>query len=232
MKKIGFIIFIAAIVLGVLVSSLFSIGRATGPFFSYSFNEKVNGSGNVITETRSVRDFDGIDVSGVFQVEITAQKDFAVEVEADDNLIPLIKTEVRGGVLHIQTDGRLSSNSGLKIRISAPDIDDIDASGAAKVNVYAIDNEQLQIHTSGASRIDVSGQTAKLTIDVSGASKIEAGNLKAETANVDASGASNVSVFATGELRSDASGASKIVYTGSPKSVDKKASGASSVSER
>ncbi|NOT49014.1 MAG: DUF2807 domain-containing protein [Acidobacteria bacterium] len=232
MKKFGILIFIAAIILGIFVSSFFSIGPAAKPSFSFSFNKTTKGSGNVSTEARDIRDFTGVDVSGVFQVEITAQKDFAVEIEADDNLIPLIKTEVRGGVLHIETEDRLSTDNGLKVRIHAPDIDDIDASGAAKINATAISNEQLQVHTSGASKISLSGETANLSVDVSGASRIEAENLKAENAEVDASGASSVSVFAAGELRTDLSGASKVVYSGSPKNIYKKTSGASSVKEK
>lgn len=231
MKKIGILIFIAAIILGVFVTSFFSIGRAAKPFFSFSFNKKTKGSGNVVTQTREVRDFNGVDVSGVFQVEITAQKDFAVEIEADDNLISLIKTEVRDGVLHIETDGRISSANDLKVRVSAPDINDIDASGVAKVTASGIQNEQLQVHTSGASKIKLSGETADLSIEVSGASHIEALDLKAEKADVDASGASSVSVFAASELKTDASGASKITFSGSPKNVEKKTSGASSIKE-
>ena len=56
--------------------------------------------------------------------------------------------------------------------------------------------------------------------------------LKAETAEVDASGASRVAVFATAELNSDASGASRIVYSGNPSSLKKSLSGASSITAR
>ena len=232
MKKIGILVFIAAIVLGVLVSGFFSFGRASGRFFNFSFNKSVKGSGSIATETREIGDFSGVDVSGIFQVEITAGKEFGIEIEADDNLLPLIKTDVRSGVLRIDTNEKLSSEHGLKIRISAPDIDHIDASGVAKVNLSGVKNEKLHIDTSGASKITLSGETSDLTIEVSGASSIDAENLKAENANVDASGASHVSVFATGELKSDASGASKIVYSGSPKNIEKHSSGASSVREK
>ena len=232
MKKIGIIVFAIAILLGVFVSSFFSFGRVSGKIFNFSFNKSVKGSGNISTETRDIRDFSGVDVSGVFQVEITAQKDFGVEIEADDNLLSLIKTEVRGGVLRIEAKERLSSEHGLKIRISAPDIDSIDASGVAKVTLAGVKNNELRIDTSGASKVNIDGETANLTIEVSGASSINAENLKAENANVDASGASHVSVFATAELKSDASGASKIVYSGGPKNVEKRSSGASSVREK
>lgn len=232
MKKIGILIFAAAVIFGVVVASIFSFGRVNEKFFNFSFNKKIRGSGNVVTETRDIKGFNGVDVSGVFQVEITAQKDFVVEVEADDNLIPLIKTEIRGGVLHIETERRIKTASSLKIRISAPDIDSIQASGVSKVNLANVDNNELRIDTSGASKINLNGETARLSIEVSGASSIDAENLKAEAVAVNASGASHVSVFATGELRSDASGASRIVYSGSPRSIEKNSSGASSIREK
>ncbi|MGB7209774.1 MAG: head GIN domain-containing protein [Pyrinomonadaceae bacterium] len=232
MKKIGIIIFAVAILLGVFVSSFFSFGRLTEKAFTFSFGSGVKGSGNIASETRDVGSFSGVDVSGVFQVEITAQKDFAIEIEADDNLLSLIKTEVRGGVLRIETEKRMSTSNPLKIRISAPDIENIEASGASRVSLTNVKNDELRVDTSGASKINISGETVNLLIEVSGASSIDAENLKAENANVDACGASHVSVFATGELKSDASGASKIVYSGSPKNIEKKSSGASSVREK
>ena len=232
MKKIGIIIFFFFILLEVFVSSFFSFGRLTDKAFTFSFGSGVKGSGNIASETRDVGSFSGVDVSGVFQVEITAQKDFTIEIEADDNLLSLIKTEVRGGVLRIETEKRVSTSNPLKIRVSAPDIDSIEASGASKVSLTGVKNDELRVDTSGASKINISGETVNLLIEVSGASSIDAENLKAENANVDACGASHVSVFATGELKSDASGASKIVYSGSPKNIEKKSSGASSVREK
>lgn len=232
MKKIGILIFAAAIIIGVCVSGLFSFGPASKPFFNFSFNKTTKGSGAVSAENRDVAGFKGIDVSGAFQVEITAQKEFAVEVEADDNLLPKIRTEVRGGVLHIETEGRISSENPLKVRISAPDINDIDASGASRISAAGISNTQLQIHSSGASKIKLSGETAKLSIDTSGASEIDAEGLKTGTAAIDSSGASYISVFAVDELNADLSGASRVVYAGNPKNVQKKTSGASSIREK
>jgi predicted porin len=69
-------------------------------------------------------------------------------------------------------------------------------------------------------------------VEVSGASKIDAESLKSKTATVDASGASKVTLFVTERLNSDASGASKIEYSGNPANVEKKTSGASSVRQK
>ncbi len=234
MKKVGIIIFIAALVVGVVVANVFSFGSVSAEsfnpsFLNFSFKRGVKGSGNIATDTRNIRDFKSIDVSGVFNVEIVAQKDFGVVVEADDNLIPLIKTEVRDGVLEISTDERIKSKSRMTVRISAPNIEKIEASGATKVSLSEVMNSSLTIDTSGASKINVSGKTDLLNIDVSGASKIDAENLAVANAVVDASGASKVMVNVSGELKADCSGASSVEYSGTPSNIEQKTSGASKV---
>lgn len=232
MKKVGIIIFIIALFIGLIFAKVFSFGGTSARFFNFKINFSEKGSGNIAKENREISDFKSVDVGGVFQVEITAQKDFSVEVEADDNLLPLIKTEVRGGVLKIEAEKKIESRNPIIVRISMPDVEDLDVSGAAKVSLTNLSNENLQIHSSGASKIKIEGTTTNLAVDVSGASKIEAENLKAENVSVDASGASNVSVSVSNELKVDASGASNISYSGTPKNLEKKTSGASNVKQR
>ncbi len=232
MKKVGLIIFILALTLGLIFANVFSFGKMTTKFFNFSINEGVSGSGNLATEKRDVTNFQEIEVGGVFEVEIVAQKDFSVEIEADDNLLYLIKTEVSGGVLRLETEKIISTKNAIRVRISAPNIENLNVSGASKVSLTNLRNENLQIDSSGASKITVAGETENLTVDVSGASKIDAENLKSENASIDASGASKVSVFVANELKSDASGASSIIYSGSPKNLLKKTSGVSSIKEK
>jgi len=232
MKKIGFIVFAIAIIIGVSIASLFSWGKATGEVFNVSVNfgaEK--GSGTTAVENREVRDFEKVDVGGVFHVEIIAQSEFGVEVEGDDNLLQFVKTDVRNGTLEISMDKRVKTHNPLRIRISAPDIKGLEASGASKVNLSNLKNNELSLDTSGASKINVSGETGSFIVDVSGASQIDAGGLSTVIANIDASGASHVNVNVSKDLTADASGASRITYTG-PAHVSKSTSGASSVSQK
>src|SRR5262245_4331730 len=118
MKKVGIIIFAAALVIGLVVSNIFSFGRMRDNLFHFSINfSGEKGSGKIATEQRDLKGFKGVDVGGAFLVEITAQKDYSVEVEADDNLLPLIKTEVDDGVLEIESEGRLKPTEQIRIRI-------------------------------------------------------------------------------------------------------------------
>ena len=232
MKKFGLLIFIIAIVVGVIFANLLSFGRVASKVFNFSSVSSVKGSGTERSEARAVRDFKVIHIGGVFEVDITAGRDFGLEITADENLLQYIKTEVHDGVLKIETTESIKSRNPLEVRVSAPDIQQLEVSGAAKVNLEGINNSSLDLDTSGASKISVSGATSALQIDVSGASNIDAENLRTQTATVEASGASKVTLFVTDRLSSSASGASRVVYAGNPTNVEKKTSGASTVRQK
>lgn len=229
MKKLGILIFIIALFIGVALASVFSIGGFALKSFSFSINSGEKGSGNIQTEKRDVSEFKAVEVGGVFIVEITAQKDYSLEVEADDNLLPFIKTEFDGETLRIESEKSLSSSNPIKVRISAPDIENLHISGASKVSVVNLDNESLDVDSSGASKISCSGKTNNLKIDMSGASQLDGEKLNAESVSVDASGASKATVSVKNSLKADLSGASKVVYFGNPANFENKTSGASSI---
>lgn len=230
MKKLGILIFIIAIIVGVVFSNLFSIGRTSGKLFTFSVGSSIRGSGSAASESRSVEGFTGVDVSSVFEVDITAGRDFSVEVIADDNLLPYIRTEVRGGILHIEPTEGVKPKSPMRVLVTAPEISSINASGASKLSASGLKNS-LDIDASGASKLKIDGDVIEVKIDVSGASNVDADALKSRVASVDASGASNVRLNVTERLSSHASGASRISYSGNPGSVEKDVSGASKITQ-
>ncbi len=232
-RKFKWVVLIVAVVVGCVAANLIPWGRSNVEFTGFSFDlGSKKGSGQMATETRDLRDFESIDVSGVIQVEVTAGKDFTVEVEADDNLLQYVNTEVRRGKLILSTEKRIKTGNPIRIRISAPNISDIEASGASKVSVVDLSNSSLNLDVSGATKISLAGETKKLTVDASGASNIDASNLRTENAAVDVSGASSADVNVTGELDAEASGASNVTYSGSPQNVKRNSSGASRVYQK
>lgn len=233
MKKAGFLFFLAALVIGLVVANTFSFGRISGDFVKFSVNfGKARGSGNIVTEKREVSGFKSVDVGGVFQVEIVAQKEFGVEVEADDNLIEFIQTNVDGDTLRIESDKRLKSGSPIKIRISAPNIDGLQVSGAAKVTAANLNSQSLKIESSGGSKVTVAGQSTKLWIEASGGARVNAGELIAIDGHIEGSGGSNVDVNVTGDLNSDVSGGARVIYNGTPANIVTNKSGGARVSQK
>ena len=232
MKKLAVIFFFGALAVGVIGSQFFSFGRV---FDFGSFNSKwrgIEGSGKIVREARDASGFDSIDVGGAFVVEVSVGSTFSVEVEGDDNLVPLVKTEVRGDALHIGIDKGYKSHDRLKIFVTAPDLGGVDASGAANVNATGIQNSGVRIQASGGSRVTVAGQTADLMVDISGGAKVIANELTAANANVDASGGATAEVNVSNELNAEASGGSRIIYSGSPANVQKNSSGGARISPK
>ncbi|MFN6962211.1 MAG: head GIN domain-containing protein [Pyrinomonadaceae bacterium] len=233
MKKVGLIIFAAALVSGVVLANAFSFGRSDFRVFDLKLKfGGVKGSGNVVTEKRGVSDFSKIVVGGVFNVEIVAGREYSVEVTADDNLLPYIETETHGDTLDIRLTKRVSRHSELKVKITAPVIDGVESGGASRIDVSGVTGDTFDLDTSGASRVTLRGDVNNAVIRASGAGSVDAGDLRAANADVDASGAAKVAVNVSGHLKADASGASRISYRGSPASVERHTSGAGSVDQR
>lgn len=196
------------------------------------FGSGVRGSGNRVTEKRDVPGFTAIEVSGAYEVEITAQKERGLEITGDDNILPLVKTEVRGNVLHIESSKSFNINRAITLKITVPELEAISTSGASKITARNINNSEMDIDSSGASKITVTGETKKLKIGTSGASNIEAKDLRAERVDVESSGAGYVSVYATEQLDASANGAARVDYYGNPATVHPEASGAGSVNKK
>ena len=144
---------------------------------------------------------------------------------------PLIKTEVRRGVLEISTEGRIKSSSKITVRVTAPNIESVEASGVARVDLNGVSNGTIKLKSSGASKVIAAGDANELDVKSSGASKVDAESLRATDATVKTSGASTIRVTVSGRLVASASGAGKVLYGGTPANVEKRTSGAGKVAE-
>jgi hypothetical protein len=215
--------------------------------------QQVKGSGTMKEETREVGDFTGVEVSHSLQATITIGPK-AVKLSADDNLLPLIVTEVKDGrlVAKLKENVGIQTSNPMKLTISTPKLDSIGASGASHVEatvatsdrfaidvsgashatVKGLDTDAIEIDASGASQINVAGRCKSLKLDLSGASNLKANDLDAQSVQHDLSGASHGEVRASSSIEGDVSGASKLQVFGQPSIKKVGLSGAGSVSYR
>jgi hypothetical protein len=231
MKKIGLLVFIIAVTSSLAVVSFVS-GKSLLPSVPRFFVQ-IKGSGDMKTERRDVPTFTSVKVGGASHLEIVSgASEQTVEIETDDNLLELTKTYVKNDTLHVERRGNIWTKSPLRIRISVAALNRLDLSGASKAEVKNIRSNNFELDLSGASKVHLEGEAATFIADMSGASNLDAENLKTAKAVVDASGASKATVFVTENLNAEASGASRILYAGNPKSVRDDESGASRVSPK
>jgi hypothetical protein len=192
----------------------------------------VRGSGTMRLERRDVPAFTAVDVSGAYDVEIVAQKEQSLEVEGDDNLLPLIKTEVRDGVLRIYNEKGFNTRQKLHVRITLKDLDGINASGASDIVATNVKTDEFNVEASGAGSLQISGETKTLDVGMSGAGELKARNLHAESVQIKLSGAAHADVYATQSLDASVSGAGNIDYYGDPKNIKEDRSGAGEISKK
>ena len=227
LNKLAFTVFLAALASGLIYTNGCDYGGSKIKELG-----GVQGSGTTKSETRKVGDFTKIEANGAVSVEVTVGAAFAVEVRADDNLLANIKTETSGDTLKIYTQDDINSKSPIKVLVSMPEIENFEADGASNAVIRNVKSDDLDLKAGGASKIAAEGAVDDLNAEASGASTIDAGNLRAEKASVEASGASSATVLANAELEANASGASKIIYTGDPKTLKQDSSGASSITKK
>ncbi|PKP54262.1 MAG: DUF2807 domain-containing protein [Bacteroidetes bacterium HGW-Bacteroidetes-1] len=216
---------------------------------SYADGFSIRGSGNKQVENRTVGSFSAIDVSGGFEVILTQGSSESLQIEADDNLMNSIITEVKGGELRIYIRDHVSAKTKMKAYINFIHLDEIEISGAVKVFAtnklnfknleldasgaseidLELELEVLEIDMSGATKITLNGTADKVYVDCSGASKMYLSGFKTAVQKFELSGASYAEVWVTEELIVEASGASEFKYKGEPKILRTDTSGASSI---
>ena len=185
----------------------------------------VKGSGIIKTEKRSVAPFDAVEVSCHGTIKAQAQGQESLEIRGDDNIVPLITTEVNNGVLYIRSSKEYNPREKLEIIISAPDLKKFDFSGAGSANLSNVKNDRMEITMNGAGSLTASGETKDAAITLSGAGSIDAKNLHAVDAKVNSTGVGNIEIYATGQLDAKTSGVGEINYYGNPKIVNRQAGG-------
>ena len=212
----------------------------------------INGSGNIVTQSRTAERFNSIDVSGAIDVYLkqdSAQQ--SIKIETDDNLQEYIDIHESNGVLYIspRNSYNLDPSKKIKVYVSAAYFKRLSASGAC--NIYSenkltssetmdidltgasdikldVKAPRINAEVTGASSVMLTGETKDFNVEGSGASDIKSFGLMTENTTLDISGACSAEVFASVKLDVQASGASGIKYKGNA-AVNQDISGAGSV---
>lgn len=192
----------------------------------------IQGSGNVKSETRALSGFKKIKAGSAVVLNVTVGKEFGVVIEADDNLLGHVTTEVSGDSLVIGTRDSISAKSDIKATVTLPELVGLNISGASNATVVSAAGESLDVVASGASKVKIEGRVKDLKSSASGASNVNAESLTVENTEAEASGASTITVNASGKADLNASGASTVVYAGEPKELKQDSSGASTIRKK
>src|SRR5205085_181230 len=190
------------------------------------------GSGQAKTETRQLAPFTAVEVKCAGTFNVVAQGQRSVEINGDDNIIPLITTEVRNNTLYVVASKDYDPKNKLHVSISAPDLEKFVLAGVGEATLSHIKNDRLELVASGAGELSASGETREADITLSGAGRIDARNLLAERAKATSTGVGELEVYARDQLDASTSGVGSINYYGNPKAVNKHAGGMGEINQK
>jgi hypothetical protein len=193
------------------------------------FGGAERGSGSPKTETRQVSAFTQVGLHGALHADITAGAAQAVEIGGDDNIVPLVTTEVKAQRLDVGTNKRIAPKLELLARIATPALTALSASGSTTIKLHGVASDTFDLDTSGSAQIAASGKTRKLTVTIAGSATIDARELAAEDVSIQVSGSGDVDVTATGVLEVQISGSGRVRYYGTPRELKKSISGSGTV---
>ena len=212
----------------------------------------MRGSGNIIKETRQLAEINSVSVSGSIKVDVKTGIVRSLTVEADDNIIPYVVTNVSDKNLSIKLKGINNlRNATVRIYLVVPTLNKISTSASAElrsseaitnsdkisftassgslINVN-VDAPTISAGSSSGAEIILKGRTKNLTAESSSGSDVSLFSLQAENATASASSGAEISVFGSVKINASASSGGNVKYKGGAQSLVKNVSSGGLVS--
>lgn len=183
----------------------------------------IRGSGRVASETRSASGFNEIEVCCGMQLILSQGQSETLEIEAEDNILPEIVSEVSGSKLSLHFDNPSGMKSyrltrPVRILVSAVEIRGLVVSGGGNLEAGPVESDQLSLDLSGGSKAELQTLAAdRLEVEVSGGGRFSVQDLQASTVSLDLSGGSSASIQSLGgeSLELEATGGGTVDVDGS-----------------
>ena len=195
-----------------------------------------------VTQERSLPEFERIDLRGVGKVVVRQAEVASVVVQAPENVIDRLRTEVRERELIIGLRWwpllfAWASVRDIEIHVAVPRLRGLVVSGAGKiVTPEPIEAEDLDLKLSGAGSLEIkvsarkivarlsgagsitaAGNAESLEVALTGAGRFDGSELKATAVRIRSAGAGETTVFAADSLDVTLTGAGTVRYRGAPK---------------
>lgn len=202
-------------------------------------NERiVRGSGTVITESRIVSELDEVELTMSGDLTIEQGSTEALTIEGEDNIVPLISSDVSGRRLTLGTreNASFSNTKPLRFRLTVRHLSFISAAGSGGIQMDGVTGSRLQVKasgsgdititrisettfeagSSGSGSINASGDVGDLNVRCSGSGDYKGRDLGSKTAHVELLGSGDATVKVSESLDATVSGSGSIRYVGSP----------------
>lgn len=215
---------------------------------------KVVGSGKLASELRAVEGVHAVELAGVGNLTIIQGDKEELVVEAEDNLLPLIESNVGsdGSLVLRFKENDIRPTKDVAFKLTVPHMDQITLSGSGRITsdhlsadharirlpgsgdirVAQLDAGELAVTLEGSGKVSLGGGSARRqAVDLTGSGSYDARAFKTDAAAVSISGSGEAKVNAQESLDVNISGSGEVSYSGNPK-LTKHISGSGEVRQR
>jgi hypothetical protein len=207
----------------VFQSTILAMGIIAVPYSAYAHGSS---SKSHVDETHAVRNFDKIEIGGVYELDVKVGGEFSVETSGHAKEVEGMKVYVDGNTLVIEHKknnfrNRMKSKNGVVVTISMPELNAVEIGGVGTGNISGIDSERLTLEIGGVGEMDISGKCKSLEIEVAGVGELDARDLECEDVEVELAGVGEIDVYASKSVDVEAAGVGEVNVYGNPKDVSK-----------
>ena len=190
------------------------------------------GPTNATKESRDVTGFEEVELRGVGNLSIEQTGSESLSVEAQEDVLPKLGTEVVDNRLIIgpKPGTTIQTNELVNYELTVKDLNALEVSGSANVEAEGVSTDRLAVTISGTGNVKTGGEADKQEVSISGAGDYRAGELESKAVEIDVGGAGSAIVNASEKLDARISGVGSVEYVGDPK-VEQDVSGVGRVSQ-
>lgn len=197
---------------------------------SSSQGDTLRETNNVMSEARDVSGFNEVELKGVGNLSLEQTGSESLTVEAEEDVLPKIRTEVENKRLIISPERNTSINTNKPInyKLTVKDLNTLEVSGSGNVEAKDINTDELAVTIGGAGDVEIRGSADSQEVEISGSGEYKAGDLESKEATIDVRGSGLATVNVSDELEAEVSGSGSVEYIGDPM-VQQEVSGAGEV---
>lgn len=181
-------------------------------------NDVFVGSGDIVTEVRTLTSFQSVQASPAIELIITHGQTQSVEVSSDDNLIGRVNTNVSAdGLLSIDLEDGSYRNLTLRVNLTVPILTSVESQGSGAIDISGFnDVENLALRSLGSATFAVSGSGEQLAIELLGSANVSAYEFTARNVAISLTGSGDIEVTAEETITGSLLGSGSIRYRGEP----------------
>lgn len=219
----------------ILVLSLLACNLTVNSFLG----DTVRGSGEVIEESRDISGISRVGLTMPGTLYISIGSDEGLRIEAEENLLEYIQTNVRGSQLQIETQRgiNLQATRPINYYLTVARLEEVDITSSGDVEVKDLEadsfsasisssgsllisnlvGDSLQVRISSSGNLDIlGGEVREQTIRLSSSGEYRARDLASTRADVTLTSSGDATVRASERLTGRLSSSGDLYYIGNP----------------